>query len=112
MTGRPRTSTLFPYATLFRSANGQATSRGANIAVAAGALDMKSGSQFTAATGIAIQTTGALSAKALTTATGDIFAPAGGDAAFTTAAVTATTGSDKITLKSTGGRLRRANAAG
>src|SRR5262249_61580401 len=46
-----------------------------------------------------------LIARALTTTTGNIFASAGGDASFTTANVTATTGSDAITLKSTGGAL-------
>src|SRR5205085_612558 len=91
--------------TLTLNANGQATSHGANIAVAAGALDMQAGTQFTAATGLHIVTAGTLNAKALATATGDIFAQAGGDAAFTTAAVTATTGTDKVTLKSTGGAL-------
>ena len=91
--------------------SGQVTSRGSRIEVAAGSLDMQSGSQMTAATGIHIETTGALTAKALTTAAGDLFASAGGDATFTTAAITATTGTDKVTLKSTGGALSLDNAS-
>src|SRR5205823_617043 len=86
-------------------------SRGASIASTDGALAMQSGTQMTAANGIHVVTTGALTARTLTTATGDIFAAAGGDAGFTTANVTATTGSGKVTLKSTGGTLSLDGAA-
>src|SRR6185369_3161633 len=87
------------------------TSRGSRIDVSAGSLAMQTGSTMTAATGLRIETVGALGAKGLSTATGDLFASAGGDAAFTTAAIGATTGADKITLKSTGGALSLDSAA-
>jgi hypothetical protein len=105
------TITLGAAGTATLNPNGQVTSRGRDVAITAGALDMQSGSQLSAATGIIIQTAGALTAKTLTTTTGDIVATAGGDASFTTANVTATTGSDAITLKSTGGALSLDSAA-
>src|SRR5205085_2929859 len=87
------------------NANGQVTSRGASIAVTAGALDIRRASRRDSASGTHVETVNALTAKALTTTTGDLFASAGGDATFTTPAVTATSVADKITLNSTGGAL-------
>src|SRR5207247_361752 len=93
------------------NANGQVVSRTASITSTDGALAMQAGTYFSAATGIHVEATGALTAKALVTATGDLYASAGGQATFTTAAITATAGNDKITLKSTGGNLFLDSAA-
>jgi hypothetical protein len=88
------------------------SSTAGSVSILAGILAMQADTAIVAATDIAIITTGALTATTLTSATGNIFASAAGDASFTNVAITAATGSQTITLKSTGGALGVARVSG
>jgi hypothetical protein len=83
------------------ASGGQLTSRTNQVTVDAGALTMGAGSQFSAATGIDVHTTGNLAVESLLTAAGDITVRSDADASVKTAAIT-DAASGAITLATTG----------
>jgi hypothetical protein len=83
------------------ASGGQLTSRTNTITVDAGALMMGAGSQFSAATGIDVHTSGNLAGESLITAAGDITVRSGADASVKTAAI-ADAASGAITFTTTG----------
>jgi hypothetical protein len=78
----------------------------------AGSLAMDTGAQLLAGGNLTVTTTGLLTAATLTSTAGNILVTAAGNGSIDTASVTATTGSETITLKSTGGDLQVGTVTG
>ena len=94
------------------AARGQVTSRGATISLTSASLLMNSGSAMSSAAGLTLDIAGDLTATSLTSASGDIHATSGENAIFDNVKISAASGSQTITLTSTGGTLKLASVEG